>query len=72
MEEEEEERWFAEEVEDEAEVPWIELESEGRAAMVDGFRFLLGLSPVVVIVVIVVIVDELRREDDRAATTAEV
>lgn len=71
-EEVEEERWFAEEVEDEAEVPWVVVESEGRAAKVDGFRFLLGLSPVVVIVVIVVIVDELRREDDRAAAAAEV
>lgn len=69
VEEEEEERWFSEEVEDEAEVPWVVVESEGRAAKVDGFRFLLGLSPVVVIVVIV---DELWREDDRAAAAAEV
>lgn len=66
---EEEERWFAEEVEDDAEVPWVVVESEGRAAKVEGFRFLLGLSPVVMIVVKA---DELRKEEDRAAADEEV
>ena len=51
---------------DEEEVPCAVAESKGRVAEEDGFRFLLGLSPVV----IAAIVDEGWR-DNRAAAAEE-